>query len=75
MSKILIDAQYYGNIMRCARQHLKISAGDAAALLKMTKKDYLKCERGRDLFAEGTLRRVFHGAFAMMIIKRGRVAC
>ena len=41
----------------------------------MTKKDYLKCERGRDLFAEGTLRRVFHGAFAMLIIKRGRVAC
>ena len=31
MAKLLIDAQYYGNIMRCARQHLKISAGDAAA--------------------------------------------
>ena len=75
MSKILIDAQYYGNIMRCARQHLKISAGDAAALFKMPKKEYLKCERDRELFAEGTLRRVFHGAFAMLIIKRGRVAC
>ncbi len=72
MAKLLIDAQYYGNIMRCARQHLKISAGDAAALLKMTKKDYLKCERGRDLFAEGTLRRFFHGAFALLVIKRSR---
>ncbi len=43
--------------------------------MKMTKKDYLKCERGRDLFAEGTLGRVFHGAFAMLIIKHGRVTC
>ena len=72
MAKLLIDANYYGNIMRCARQHLRISVADAAALLKMSKKDYQRCERGDDLFAEGTLRRFFHGAFALLIIKRGR---
>ncbi|MDE6478349.1 MAG: hypothetical protein K2L94_03825 [Alphaproteobacteria bacterium] len=42
MAKLLIDANYYGNIMRCARQHLRISVADAAALLKMSKKDYKK---------------------------------
>ena len=72
MAKLLIDANYYGNIMRCARQHLRISVADAAKLLKMNKKDYQKCERGHDLFAEGTLRRFFHGAFAMLVIKRSR---
>ncbi|MDE6570805.1 MAG: hypothetical protein K2L95_01115 [Alphaproteobacteria bacterium] len=72
MAKLLIDANYYGNIMRCARQHLRISVADAAALLKMSKKDYQRCERGDDLFAEGTLRRFFHGAFALLIIKRSR---
>ncbi|MDE6478129.1 MAG: hypothetical protein K2L94_02665 [Alphaproteobacteria bacterium] len=72
MAKLLIDANYYGNIMRCARQHLCISVADAAALLKMSKKDYQRCERGDDLFAEGTLRRFFHGAFALLIIKRSR---
>ncbi|MDE6571122.1 MAG: hypothetical protein K2L95_02815 [Alphaproteobacteria bacterium] len=72
MAKLLIDANYYGNIMRCARQHLRISVADAAALLKMSKKDYQRCERGDDLFAEGTLRRFFHGAFAMLVIKRSR---
>ena len=75
MAKLLIDANYYGNIMRCARQHLRISVADAAALLKMSKKDYQKCERGDDLFSEGTLRRFYHGAFAMLVIKRSRVAC
>ena len=30
MAKLLIDANYYGNIMRCARQHLRISVADAA---------------------------------------------
>ncbi|MDE6571473.1 MAG: hypothetical protein K2L95_04650 [Alphaproteobacteria bacterium] len=72
MAKLLIDANYYGNIMRCARQHLRISVADAAALLKMSKKDYQKCERGDELFSEGTLRRFFHGAFALLIIKRSR---
>ena len=72
MAKLLIDAQYYGNIMRHARQHLKISVADAAKLLKMNKKDYQKCERGHDLFAAGTLRRFFHGAFALLVIKRSR---
>ncbi|MDE6571478.1 MAG: hypothetical protein K2L95_04675 [Alphaproteobacteria bacterium] len=72
MAKLLIDANYYGNIMRCARQHLRISVADAAALLKMSKKDYQRCERGDDLFSEGTLRRFFHGAFALLIIKRSR---
>ncbi len=75
MAKLLIDANYYGNIIRCARQHLHIGVADAAALLKMSKKDYKKCERGDALFNEGTLRRFFHGAFAMLIIKRGRVTC
>ncbi|MDE6477943.1 MAG: hypothetical protein K2L95_03700 [Alphaproteobacteria bacterium] len=72
MAKLLIDANYYGNIMRCARQHLRISVADAAALLKMSKKDYQRCERGDDLFSDGTLRRFFHGAFAMLVIKRSR---
>ncbi|MDE6571132.1 MAG: hypothetical protein K2L95_02865 [Alphaproteobacteria bacterium] len=72
MAKLLIDANYYGNIMRCARQHLRISVADAAALLKMSKKDYQRCERGDDLFSEGTLRRFYHGAFAMLVIKRSR---
>ncbi|MDE6477990.1 MAG: CRISPR-associated endonuclease Cas1 [Alphaproteobacteria bacterium] len=72
MAKLLIDANYYGNIMRCARQHLRISVADAAALLKMSKKDYQKCERGDELFSEGTLRRFYHGAFALLIIKRSR---
>ena len=72
MAKLLIDANYYGNIMRCARQHLRISVADAAALLKMSKKDYKKCERGQALFDIGILRRFFHGAFAMLVIKRSR---
>ncbi len=72
MAKLLIDANYYGNIIRCARQHLHIGVADAAALLKMSKKDYKKCERGHDLFDEGIMRRFYHGAFAMLVIKRGK---
>ncbi|MDE6570726.1 MAG: hypothetical protein K2L95_00700 [Alphaproteobacteria bacterium] len=74
MAKLLIDARYYADIMRHARQHMRISVDDAAAMLKMPRKDYLRCERGRDVFEIGTLRRFFHGAFAMLVIKRGRVA-
>ncbi len=59
-------------ILRWARQHLRISVADAAALLKMSKKDYKKCERGHDLFDEGIMRRFYHGAFAMLVIKRGK---
>ena len=72
MTRVLIDANYYGSIMRDARRHLKISSVDAAALLRMKHADYVKCERGHDLFSEGILRRFYHGAFAMLVIKRGR---
>ncbi|MDE6477728.1 MAG: hypothetical protein K2L95_02640 [Alphaproteobacteria bacterium] len=72
MPRLLIDANYYGNIMRCAREHLKINSRDAAALLKMKYADYVKCERGKMLFDEGNMRRFYHGAFAMLIIKRGK---
>ncbi len=72
MAKLLIDANYYGSVMRHAREHLKISVADAAKLLKMNKKDYQKCERGQALFDIGILRRFFHGAFAMLVIKRSR---
>ncbi|MDE6570593.1 MAG: hypothetical protein K2L95_00005 [Alphaproteobacteria bacterium] len=72
MARVLIDANYYGSIMRDARRHLKISSVDAAALLRMKHADYVKCERGHDLFSEGTLRRFYHGAFAMLVIKRSR---
>ncbi len=30
MTRVLIDANYYGSIMRDARRHLKISSVDAA---------------------------------------------
>ena len=72
MAKLLIDANYYSNIMRHARQHLKISVADAAKLLKMSRRDYQRCERGQALFDIGILRRFFHGAFAMLVIKRSR---
>ncbi len=72
MAKLLIDANYYGNIMRHARQHLKISVDDAAKLLKMSRRDYQRCERGQALFDIGILRRFFHGAFAMLVIRRSR---
>ena len=72
MAKLLIDANYYGSIMRHARQHLKISVTDAAKLLKMSRRDYQRCERGQALFDIGILRRFFHGAFALLLIKRSR---
>ena len=72
MAKLLIDANYYGSIMRHARQHLKISVTDAAKLLKMSRRDYQRCERGQALFDIGILRRFFHGAFALLVIKRSR---
>ncbi len=59
-------------ILRCARQHLRISVADAAALLKMSKKDYKKCERDQNLFDIGMLRRFYHEAFFMLVIKRGK---
>ncbi len=72
MAKLLIDANYYGSVMRHARQHLKISVTDAAKLLKMSRRDYQRCERGQALFDIGILRRFFHGAFALLLIKRSR---
>ena len=72
MAKLLIDANYYGSVMRHERQHLKISVTDAAKLLKMSRRDYQRCERGQALFDIGILRRFFHGAFALLLIKRSR---
>ena len=43
-----------------------------AKLLKMSRRDYQRCERGQALFDIGILRRFFHGAFAMLVIKRSR---
>ena len=69
MAKIIIDARHYGDIMRQMRKYMKLTTPDAAALLHMEPREYKKGECGRALFDEGIMRRLFHAAFAMLIIK------
>ncbi|MDE6571052.1 MAG: hypothetical protein K2L95_02430 [Alphaproteobacteria bacterium] len=75
MSQIIIDARYYGNIMRTTRKHLKMNIADAAALLQMKTADYKRCECGRALFNESVMQRLFHASFTMLMIRGAARKC
>ncbi len=67
----LIDARYYGEYMRRARQKLKIDTVQAANLLKMTHKDFVMCERGRAVFPSEIIQRLMFAGFSLMAYKKG----
>ena len=62
MTTLLIDARYYGNILRTARNHENICARHAAYLLKISHSDILKYEKGVILLDDGILHRIFISA-------------
>jgi len=67
--KLMVDPRYYGDAMRLSRKFLKITTPEAAAMLKMTAKQYKRCEIGRDIFPEYALSRLMNAAFSMLSYK------
>ena len=59
MATLLIDARYYGEMLRQTRSNIGMSASHAARLLKIPHRDLLKYEKGKLLMPEEILHKIF----------------
>lgn len=63
---VLIDAKYYGAILRRARRNKRINTADAAKIFRISTKEYRRYERGVDPIPEHVLMCLFHRGFCML---------
>ena len=70
MTVVLVDARYYGDIMRQARKWLKIDSDTAAKILKIGRKEYRKYERGRAVIPRDVYMRLMQSAFSLLSFRR-----
>lgn len=70
MTVVLVDARYYGDIMRQARKWLKIDSDTAAKILKIDRKEYRKYERGRAVMPRDVYMRLMQSAFSLLSFRR-----
>ena len=70
---VLVDAKYYGNMLRFARKHQGIKTNDAAKMLKISVKQLRRYERGLELIPESMLMALFHRGFCLLRCQRPRI--
>ena len=69
---VLIDAKYFGSMLRNARRHHGIKSNDVAKMLKTTVKDLHKYEQGCAPIPESILLSLFYNGFCLLHCKRIR---
>jgi len=69
---VLIDAKYFGNMLRNARRKQNIGANDAAKILKISLKELHRYERGLEPIPESILLSMFHHGYCLLSCRRSR---
>lgn len=69
---VLIDAKYFGAMMRSARRHQGLGANDTAKILGISLKQLHRYEHGTEPIPESILDSVFYHGFCLMRCRRGR---
>lgn len=62
---VLVDAKYYGAMLRRARQQQNIKRRDAAKIFRVSLREFGRYERGQVPIPEDVLMRLFYRGFCM----------
>ena len=63
---VLIDAKYYGAMLRRARRQQKIRSQDAAKILRVSVRQMHSYERGQEQIPEHIVMRLFYRGFCLL---------
>ena len=63
---VLVDARYFGTMLRAARRHQNIRACDIAQMFRVSVKQWRKYEHGTEPIPENVLMALFHRGFCML---------
>ena len=66
---VLVDAKYFGNVLRFARKHQCVKVNDVARMFHISVKQWRKYERGIEPIPENILMALFHRGFCMLQCK------
>ena len=66
---VLVDAKYFGNILRCARKHQNMKTKDLAKMFHISVRKWHRYERGKEPIPENILMAIFHRGFCMLKCK------
>lgn len=68
---VLVDAKYFGNMLRSARKHNNMNINDAANMFNKTSiKQFRRYERGPEPIPENILQSLFYHGFCLLRCKR-----
>ena len=70
MATLLVDAKYFGNYLRMARNSMNISRFECAKLLGVSHSELIKIENGKILMPDKIIQKVMTNGMAMILCKR-----
>ena len=63
---VLVDAKYFGNLLKYTRKHQNIKTHEAAKMFHISVKQWRRYERGVELIPENVLMSLFHRGFCLL---------
>ena len=70
MTVVLVDARYFGDFLRHARNTMNLTRYECANILGVSHRDLIKIETGKILMPEKIIQRVMTNGMAMILCKR-----
>lgn len=67
---VLIDAKYFGAMLRKARRENGINTRDAAKMFCVPRREFVRYERGTSVIPEGVLSSLFYHGFCLKKCKK-----
>ncbi len=67
---ILVDAKYYGHIMKTARRQLRLRTTEVAKMLKISVNDLRRYESGKAVFPESVMMRIMQAGMSLIAFKK-----
>ena len=68
---VLVDAKYFGAILRRARRENNMNTKDAAKIFGIRRRELVQCEHGTKPIPESILMSLFYHGFCLKRCKKG----
>ncbi len=69
---VLVDAKYYGHVLKTARRRLRLRTIEMAKMLKLSAVDLRRYERGVDVIPENVILRLIQAGMSLISLKKAR---
>ena len=69
---VLVDAKYFGNLLRNARRKQNLNTSDAAKMFGISRRELIRYEHGTLPISEGVLMSMFYHGFCLLRCKHSQ---